>query len=152
MKTKPVLACLVLATLLLGGCDYDESLTAKPTRKIDERFLGVWRGADDQDLMTVRKLDDFQYVVAMDDDIYRAFHSEFAGTDLLSVQELDGSREYVFAKAAVSADGRQLTVLLVNSKIVPDSIKGRAALQKAIRQNLTNPALYNDPVVFTRKK
>lgn len=152
MKTKSALACFVLTILLLGGCDYDEALTAKPTRRIDERFLGVWQGADAADLMTVRQLDEFHYIVAMDDDIYRASHSGLTGADLLSVQELGGDRKYVYATAAVSADGRQLTVRLINGKIVSDKIKGRAALQKVITANLANPDLFNEAVIFTRKK
>lgn len=152
MKTKPATWCLVFAVLLLAGCNYDSALTSKPTQKIEARLLGVWLGGDDgKDAMIVRPYDDSTYVVAMDDEIYRVFHSEFSGTAFLSVQEL-GNAKYLYLTAAVSADGRQLTVRTVNTKVVPEETKGRPALQKLIKANLANPALYNEPLVFTRKK
>lgn len=54
----------------------------------DARLLGVWVSFDQDEqkmeYMTVRKLDDATYVVAMDDDLYRAFHSDFVGTACIS--------------------------------------------------------------------
>ena len=153
MKPKFSFASLLAATaLLLAGCNYDVSLTAKPTHKVDARLLGVWLGGDEgKDPMVVRSLDDSTYVVAMDDDLYRAFHSDFAGTAFLSAQELNG-RLYLYLTATLSTDGRQLTLRTVSTKVVPESTKGRAALQKLISANLANPQLLGDPLVFTRKK
>lgn len=152
MRTNPGLAGLLGAVLLLAGCNYDSALTAKPTRKVDERLLGVWLGGDEgKDAMVVRQLDDSNYVVAMDHDIYRAFHSDFAGTRFITVQELGRDRRYLYLTAEVSPDGRKLTIRTVNTKVVPEETKGRSALQKLVQGNLANPALYNDPLVFTRK-
>src|SRR4051812_3901284 len=68
MKIKTP-AWLLGLVFLLAGCNYDVPLTAKATRKVDERLLGVWLGGDDgKDPMTVRQLDDSTYVVAMDHD------------------------------------------------------------------------------------
>jgi hypothetical protein len=155
MKTPAVLCGLLgLIGLLLAGCNYDVALTAKATRQVDERLLGVWIGGDDgKDPMTVRRLDDSTYVVAMDGDIYRAFHSDFAGTGFISVQDLNAdNRLYLYLTAALSADGNQLTLRTVSTKVVPEETKGRAALQKLIKANLANPKLYGDPLVFQRKK
>ena len=154
MKPSPRLSLLLLATaLLLSGCNYDVPLTARPTRNIDVRLLGVWLGGDDgKDPMVVRSLDDSTYAVAMDDDLYRAWHSDFAGTAFFSVQELNHDRLYLYLTATLSADGNQLTLRTVSTKVVPEGTKGRAALQKLIKANLANPALYGDPGVFTRKK
>ena len=154
MKTKHHLTCLIAAVVLLfAGCNYDVPLTARPTRNIDERLLGVWLGGDEgKDPMVVRRLDDSTYVVAMDDDLYRAFHSDFAGTALLSVQELNHGRLYVYLTAALAADGNQLTLRTVSTKVVPEETKGRAALQKLIKANLAHPALFGEPLVFQRKK
>jgi hypothetical protein len=144
---------LAAIALLLTGCNYDVALTAKPTRNIDERLLGVWLGGDEgKDTMVVRRLDDATYVVAMDDDLYRAFHSDFAGTAFLSVQELNHGRLYVYLTAVLAADGNQLTLRTVSTKVVPEETKGRAALQKLIKANLANPALFGEPLVFQRKK
>ena len=155
MKSHPTSLCLFLAAtaLLLAGCNYEVPLTARATRNVDARLLGVWLGGEDgKDTMVVRSFDEATYVVAMDHDLYRAYHSEFAGTAFLSVQELNRDRLYTYVTATLSADGQQLTVLTVSTKVVPEKTKSRAALQKLIQANLANPALFADPVVFTRKK
>ena len=157
MKNIPAFAAMFLvAGLLLSGCNYDVPLTAKPTRKIDPRLIGDWIAVDkdskDEDQMHVRKLDDATYVVSMDKDIYRAFHSDFADRAFLSVQDLNSSdRLFVYLTYELSSDGRQLSVFTVSTKVVPEETKGRSALQKLIKQQLTNPKLLNDPMVFMRK-
>lgn len=152
IKLFPV-GFIAAAAFLLAGCNYDVPLTARPTRNVDERLLGVWLGGDDgKDTMVVRSLDDATYVVAMDRDLYTAYHSDFAGTAFLSVQELNHGRLYTYLTATLSADGQQLTVRTVSPKVVPEATKSRAALQKLIQANLANPALFGDPLVFTRKK
>lgn len=139
--------------LALAGCNYDVALTAKPTRKVDDRLLGVWQGGEEKDVMVVRKYDAETYVVSMDDDIYRAFHSDFAGVGFLSVQELEDDRQYVYLTTELSADGRKLTLHMVSTKVVPEETKGRDALQKLIKANIANPGLFaGEPLVFTRKK
>ncbi len=157
MKTRPSPSWLfALLVLLFAGCNYDVALTDKPTRKIDERLVGLWLGGEDgKDVMSVRQLDDATYVVAMDNGIYRAFHSDFAGTAFMSVQSLQPNSDhgkYVYLTWALSPDGNQLTVRTVSVKLIPAETKDRAALQKLIQANLANPALFADPLVFTRKK
>ena len=155
MKTKSAFCWLLgVIGLVLAGCNYEVALTAKPTRKIDERLLGVWLGGDDgKDPMTVRRLDDSTYVIAMDDDIYRAFHTDFGGTAFISAQDLNAdNRLYLYLTAALSPDGNQLTLRTVSPKVVPEETRGRAALQKLIKANLANPRLFGEPLVFNRKK
>lgn len=143
----------MVVLLALAGCNYDVALTAKPTRKVDDRLLGVWQGGEEKDVMVVRKYDAETYVVAMDDDIYRAFHSDFAGVAFLSVQELEDDRQYVYLTTELSADGRKLTLRMVSTKVVPEETKGRDALQKLIKANVANPGLLaGEPLVFTRRK
>ena len=154
---KPRSLFLRLAALFLAGCNYDVALTEKPTRKVDARLLGDWIAVDKdsakEEAMHVRALDDSTYVVAFDNDIYRAFHTDFAGTGFISVQDLNASnRLYLYLTAEFSADSSQLTLRTVSNKVVPDSTKGRPALQKLIQANLANLKLYGDPLVFNRKK
>ena len=52
----------------------------------------------------------------------------------------------------ISADGNQLTLRTVSDKLVTDKIKGQAALQKAVKENLKNPALLGETMIFTRAK
>ena len=158
MKTKLAPTWLFAALcLLVAGCNYDVPLTAQPTRKVDARLLGDWVGVDQHDqreeLMHVRQLDDSTYVVSMDHDIYRAFHSDFTDTAFVSVQDLNSDeRKYVYFVWQLSADGAQLSLKGVSNKVVPEETKGREALQKLIKANLANPKLYGDEIKFTRMK
>ncbi len=156
---KPLVLVACLAALCLSGCNYDFALTEQPTQKIDGRLIGNWVAVDKdngkQESMQVRRLDDSTYIVAFDDDIYRAFHSDFAGQPFLSVQNLQpggDDRKYLVMTWALSADASQLTLRTVSNKVVPEGTKGRAALQQLIKANLANPALYGDPITFTQKK
>ena len=88
----------------------------------------------------------------MDGDIYRAFPSDFAGVAFVSVQDLQVGREdhkFVYFTWQLSADGLKLTLRGVSTRVVPEETKGRSALQKLIKANLTNPALFTDAPVFT---
>ena len=103
--------------------------------------------------LSVRQLDDTTYVVTFDGDIYRVFHSDFAGTAFVSVQDLNAdNRKYVYFTWQLSADNTQLTLVGVSNKVVPETTKDRGAIQKLIKANLANPALFGDPLTFTRKK
>lgn len=158
MRTPSLLSALLTAAcLVLAGCNYDSPLTAKPTQPVNEKLLGDWQSVDKDtgktEVMHVRRLDDSNYVVAMDGDIYRAFHSDFAGVAFISVQDLQVGREdhkFVYFTWQLSADGAQLTLRGVSIKVVPEETKGRSAIQKLIKANLQNPKLFTDAPVFTR--
>lgn len=153
MKTHSFrLWLLAVVCVGLAACNYDFPLTAGPTHKIDERLLGKWVGTDGKDavLLIVRRLDDSNYVVADNNDLYRAFHSDFADTPFLSVQNLqpgDGDRKYTYMTWQLSADGTQLVLRSLNHKVVPEQGTPTAGMQKLIKENLKNPALFNDDVL-----
>jgi hypothetical protein len=151
-----LLGLVAVATLFLAGCNYDVALTEKPTRNIDGRLIGRWYGGEDgKDTMTVRQLSDTTYVVAFDNDIYRAFHSDFAGMAFVSVESLQSGNEhgkYVFMTWALSTDASQLTLRTVSTKFISEETKSRADLQSLIKAGVANPALFNEPLVFSRKK
>lgn len=158
MKPKLSLAWLLAAgCLLLSGCNYDFPLTAQPTRKIDARLLGDWvavnKEKSEEESMRVRKLDDSTYAVSVDGDIYRVYHSDFAGVALVSAQDLNSDeRKYIYYRWSLSTDGNQLILQAVNTKVIPEETKPAAAIQQLIKQNLTNPKLFGDELLFTRKK
>ena len=157
MKLKRSLACLVAAAcIVLTGCDYDAPLTDKPTHKVDARLLGDWVAMDpdakQEEVMHVRAFDDATYAVAIDNDIYRAYHSDFAGLPLLSVQDLNSdARKYCLYTWALSPDAARLTLRRVSTKVIPDTTKTGAELQKLIQANLANPNLLEKELLFTRK-
>lgn len=145
------------ACLMFAGCNYDVPLTPKPTQRVDARLLGEWVVVDKENQkeehLSVRQLDDTTYVVTFDGDIYRVFHSDYAGTAFMSVQDLNAdNRKYVYFTWKLSPDNTQLTLVGVSNKVVPETTKDRGAIQKLIKQNLANPALFGDPLTFTRKK
>jgi hypothetical protein len=155
MKSPCALLLSALGVLLLAACNYDSPLTARSTKPIDPRLLGDWVMVDKEtgktETMQVRQLDKETYVIALDGDLYSAFHTDFANTPFVSVQDLNTpERLYLFFTATVSIDGRQLTVQTLSTKVVPSATKGRGALQKLIKANLANPALFEEPLIFTR--
>ncbi len=160
MKTKLGIVWLIIAgCLLVGGCNYEFSLTAQPTRKINEQLLGNWASFDKDEQkvehLNVRRWDEFTYVVAMDGDIYRVFHSDVADTAFLSVQNLrpgSDDRKYAYYTWQLSADGTELSLKGVSNKVVPEETKERDEIQKLIKNNLTNPNLFGDVIVYSRKK
>lgn len=160
MKTRLVSLALLAAGLLgLTACNYDFPLSEKPTQKLDPRLLGDWVATDKDDgqevSLHVRQYDDSTYVIAMDNDLYRAFHSDFAGTAFVSVQNLQSGslgRKYTYFRWQLSADGAQFTLQSINSRIVPEETPDRAAIQALIKANLSHPKLYNEALVFSRKE
>jgi hypothetical protein len=148
---------LLAAALLLTGCDYDAPLTPTPTQKLDARLLGDWVPAKKDDAndpaMHVRQWDDSTYAIAIEDDVYRVWHSDFAGTAFVSAQDLNSAaRKFCLYTWALSADATQLTLRRVRTEVVPDKALTAAALQAAIKANLAHPRLLDEPLVFTRKK
>ena len=158
MKLKLFLACLLATTgLFLSGCDYDFPLTAKPTHKIDPRLVGDWAPVDKEDakdeIMHVRDFDGSNYAVSMDKDVYRAFHSDFANTTFLSVQDLNATnRKYLYFVWTLSADGNQLSLKGIDTKVIPETTKSASEVQRLIKQQLQNPKLFRDELRFTRKQ
>jgi hypothetical protein len=158
MKNK-IAAAVFVATvgLLISGCNFDVPLTTKPTRPIDDHLIGDWVyldvNAEKIEHMNVRKLDDFTYIVAYDGDLYRAFHSDFAGTAFLSVQNLNPAPgKYLYLVYQLSADGAKLGLKFFNNKIIPETTKDQAAIQELIKQNLNNPKLFEEELLYSRKK
>jgi hypothetical protein len=146
--------------LALVGCNYDSPLTATPTRKVDERLLGEWVQPEEHDWMVVRRLDASTYTIAYGKDkphdrpdLYRAFHSDFAGKAFLSAQNLQpGSedRKYNYLTWSLSVDGTKLTLRSINTRVIPGQSTDTAGMQKLVEKNLNNPELLNEEMVFIR--
>jgi hypothetical protein len=158
MKSTPPLPWLVAAgCLLLGGCNFEVPITAGPTRPIEPQLLGDWVAVDKDnpkpDQMKVRQLDEFNYVITYNGDLYRAYHSDFASLPFVSVQDLESSgRKFAYFKWQVSADGAQLTLQTVGTRVIPDTTPDSVTIQQLLTKNLANPELLDAPVQFTRKK
>ena len=142
------------AWLALSGCVYDVPITPKPTAKVDARLLGNWTSQDGKTKMQVAKFDDSNYVLLYDGQLYRAWESDVAGTPFFSVENLDSTKtddayKFAYTSWKIAADGT-LHGRSVNDKIVPDSTTSSAAVRKLLKDNLKNPDLLGDEVVFVR--
>ena len=156
MKTKLLLLPLLAACLAFTACDYEAPLTPAPTRKVDPRLLGAWepatKDAPNDPSMHVRQWDEATYAIAIEDDVYRVYHSDFAGTAFVTAQDLNSSaRKYCYYTWSLSADNQQLTLRRVRNELVPEKTMPAAAIQQLIKANLGNPKLLDEPLLFTRK-
>jgi hypothetical protein len=155
MKSKLLFVTLTACWVLFSGCNYELPLTAKPTRRIEERLIGDWitssSGEQKEEILHVRRWDDSTYAVAFDNDLYRASHSDLDGTSFLSVQDLNSSeRKYLYMLFSLSADGQKLGLQTMSAKVVPEKIRSQGAIQKLVRQNIHNPELLGEVLTFTR--
>lgn len=71
--------------------------------------------------MHVRAWDDATYAIAIEDDVYRVWHSDFAGQAFVSAQDLNSAaRKYCYYTWALSVDSQQLTLRRVRNELVPE--------------------------------
>jgi hypothetical protein len=152
--TRTFTAWFIVALCLftMSGCDYEVPITSGPTRKVDDRLLGDWVSKDGKDKMKVRKLDDSIYIGSLDGDLFRAFHSDVGKTSFISAQDIDsGGRKYAYLTYTISPDGKRLVVRAVNEKVIPVKTKDSAAVRRLLRDNLQNPALFDEGEEYTKE-
>lgn len=146
-----IVGIVAACCFVFGGCIYEVPITAKPTRKVDQRLLGDWTSKDGKDKMKVVKLDDSNYIVSYDGELYRVYHSDVANTAFVSVQILDSTKpKYAYDAWKLSGDGKLLSVRAVNDNVVPDATKDSASVRKLLDKNRQNPALFGDEGQFTK--
>ena len=151
-RTFPFGIVAAACCFVISGCIYDVPITAKATRKVDARLLGNWTSKDGKDKLKVVKLDDSNYIVSCDGDLYRAYHSDVADTPFVSVQKLESDKpQYAYWTWKLS-DAGTLRLRNVNDKVVPDDTKDSASVQKLLKKNLQNPALFGDETPMTKDK
>jgi hypothetical protein len=150
---KFTLGIIVAACCLaISGCIYDVPITSKATHKVDARLLGNWTSKDGKDKMKVVRLDDSDYIVSSNGDLYRAYHSDVADTPFVSVQKLESDKpQYAYWTWRLSDDGT-LIVRNVNDKVIPDDTKDSATVRNLLKKNLQNPALFGDEMQMTKDK
>ena len=135
----------VAAVCALAGCVYDVPITASGTRNIDAKLLGDWRSKDGKEQLKIRELNGTTYLLLLNGDPFRAYHSDFAGVPFVSVQDLDKpDQKFTYLKYTLSPDGTSLTAYAVNADTLPKNVRTSAAVRKLLRQNLGNPKLYVD--------
>jgi hypothetical protein len=142
-----------LCTLAFTACEYEVPITSSPTRKVQERLLGDWVSLDGKENMKVRRLDDNNYIVYYDGDLFRAYHSDVAETPFVSVQDINSSdRKYAYVVWKLSDDGQRLTLRNVQSKLIPKEQKDSARVAELLKENARNPELFGEEIEFSKVK
>ena len=142
-----------LCILAFGACQYEVPITSNPTRKVQEQLLGNWVSLDGKENMRVRRLDDSNYVVYYDGDLFRAYHSDLAEMPLVSVQDLNSNdRKYAYVTWKLSDDGTRLTLWSVNNNVIPRETKDSAAAAALLTKNARNPELFGEEIEFRKEK
>lgn len=103
--------------------------------------------------MKVRALDDSNYVVYYDGDLFRTYHSDVAETPFASVQNLNSSdRKYAYVIWKLSNDGKNLRLRNVNDKVVPKETRDSATVVALLTKNASNPELFGEEIEFKKEK
>jgi hypothetical protein len=143
---------VALCSYALVGCEYEVPITPTPTRKVDERLLANWASRNGKDMMKVRRLDDFIYIVSYNGYLFRAYHSDIDQASFVSVQDIDSAeRKYCYRTWRLTDDGQTLVLHTVNNKVIPKETKDPAVVRKLLRENLNNPELLKDETHFTKR-
>ena len=142
-----------LCVLAFTACQYEVPITSAPTQKVQEQLLGDWRSTDGKEELKLRRLDDGVYIVYYDGDIFRAYHSDVAGTPFVTVQDLNSSdRKYAYVIWKLSDNGKDLRLRSVNDKVVPKETRDSATVVELLTKNARNPELFGEEIEFRKEK
>jgi len=142
-----------LCVLAFTACQYEVPITSSPTQKVQEQLLGDWRSTDGKEELKLRRLDDGVYIVYYDGDIFRAYHSDVAGTPFVTVQDLNSSdRKYAYVIWKLSDNGKDLRLRSVNDKVVPKETRDSATVVELLTKNARNPELFGEEIEFRKEK
>lgn len=149
--TRAIVA--VLCVVSISGCIYNVPITADPTRKVEERLLGDWVSKDGKNKLKVRRLDDSHYVLSVNGYLFRAYHSDIAGTAFASVQEIETrERRYAYVTWSLSEDAGHLRWRAISRKVIPQDIRDSVAVRALLEKSVDNAALYEDEQDYIKEK
>jgi len=120
---------------------------------VQEQLLGDWTSTDFKEKLKLRSLDDSVYITYYDGDLFRAYHSDVAGTPFVSVQDLNSSdRKFAYMVWKLSDDGKNLRLRSVNDKVIPKESKDSTAIVALLTKNAGNPELFGEQIEFRKEK
>jgi hypothetical protein len=120
---------------------------------VQERLIGDWTSADGKEKLKLRSLDDSVYIVYYDGDLFRAYHSDVAGTPFATVQDLNSTdRKYADVVWKLSDDGKNLKMRNINDKDVPKETRDSPAVVALLTKNAANPELFDEEIEFRKEK
>jgi len=142
-----------LCSLAFAACQYEVPITSAPTRKVQEQLLGNWRSSDGKEELKLRSLDDNIYIVYYDGDLFRAYHSDVAGTPFATVQDLNANdRKYAYVVWKLSDDGKHLSLRNVSDKVISKETKDSGTVVALLTKNASKPELFGEEIEFRKEK
>ena len=158
---------MLLAGILLAGCDYTVPLQETPRYEIVPELVGLWqrpRDAKEQaDSLLVLPLTRREYLVSFPAGTPKAMFARamFCRVDELRLVQLEwlGTGEAqlpednkVFQYASYELDKNRIVIRLLNTEVVGGKHPSAAALADAIKANKDHPGLFKHKMVFNRSK
>jgi hypothetical protein len=141
-------------------------LVEKPEIKIDRAPIGVWQQSSDDneadpDRLLVLPLGETEYLVSFPAETRKAMFAraclaKIGGETLVQLRwfgtaQADlatDSRVYQYAVFSVVKD--TLSVRLLNTDVVPKTVKTSEELARAIAEGMDQPDLFREPMIFQR--
>lgn len=160
---------VIVAILVMGGCDYPFPLTEEHNISIDPSVLGHWeevpqggKAPDPNERMLIFKYTDTEYLVHYPTGkggmYFRGYPIKIEGVSCVQIQligDVDGDvkkedRKYQVVSYALSKG--ELEIRTLNTDLVDKDLQDSAKLRQAFLKNKDNKELFKDPGKFRRIK
>jgi len=167
MKHATIL--VIVALLVIVGCDYQVPLTEEHNISIDPSVLGIWEGVTDGDKpsnpderMVILKYADTEYLVhyptGKDGLYFRAYPIKVEGVSCVQIQQIgtaDGDigkegRKYHVISYTLSNGNLEITML--NTDLVGKNLPDSTGLRQAFLKHKDSKDLFKNPGKFRRVK
>jgi hypothetical protein len=165
------LSILMVAIVpLLAGCEYESPLTEEHTLPVDQTVLGLWEAFPDEgetpdpdERMMILRYSDTEYLIhyptGKDVMYFRAYPIKIGNVSCVQLEALgssdgpiDSGEKGRFHVASYQLKKGELTIKILNSKIVDNKLKGSEALKQAFLKHQDAPDLFTGPETFRRLK
>lgn len=141
---------VLLLCLVFVGYEYDVPASAEPTRRVAEQLVGDWIAMGGW--MKVRLFDASSYMIFHDGELCRAWHSDGAGSPLVSAQDIDtDKRKFAYLHYPVLADSRRLAQRVVDAKIIPDETRDAAPNKMLFEKRRGNSDLFGEEFLHAKQ-
>jgi hypothetical protein len=150
-------ALLGILAFFLCGCPYDSYYApCEPGIKVDSSLCGKWMCSKNETNDTIRfELQVFnaqEYFIKLSLkrklSFLRAFECKVKNVRILCFTEIGETPEYIFF--AFRPSGKNLLVRYMSDKFVETKFKSSTEFYNFLEKNITQPALFEDEIVFER--
>jgi hypothetical protein len=159
---------LVLLSIFVAACEYQEPLSEKQNMSVDPALLGLWEPVPEKsetkpcgEWILVLKYSDTEYMIhyqtRTESMYFRAYPLKAGDISCMQLQLIgsgDGppaKGDPAFQAASVTLTGDEATIRMMNTSVVANNLRG-PALREAFLNNAKNPDLFREPVTFRRVK